>query len=74
MTDHPNDRAHTLSEDRVRQLAYSIWEAEGQPDGRDADHWARARQILATAGEDGAIARLSPDQDRFVRQAVQIPS
>jgi hypothetical protein len=34
------------SEEQIRELAYSIWEQEGRPDGKDMDHYMRARQIL----------------------------
>lgn len=26
----------------IRQRAYEIWQAEGQPDGRALEHWCRA--------------------------------
>lgn len=43
-------------EDRIRQRAYELWEAEGRPDGRDADHWERARrQVMEQDGEGAAI-------------------
>ena len=29
-------------EDRVRTIAYRIWEEEGRPDGRALDHWLKA--------------------------------
>ncbi len=32
-------------EDRVRQIAYHIWEEEGRPQGRDLDHWLKAESI-----------------------------
>lgn len=36
----------------VRDTAYAIWEAEGKPDGRDADHWRLAQErIAASTGE-----------------------
>ncbi|HDZ48618.1 hypothetical protein LCGC14_0037670 [marine sediment metagenome] len=34
-------------EERIRQLAYSIWEAEGRPEGQQQHHWERARKIVA---------------------------
>jgi hypothetical protein len=34
------------SEEQIRELAYNIWEREGRPDGRDVDHYMRAKQIL----------------------------
>ncbi len=30
-------------EDRIREIAYFIWLEEGCPNGRDQDHWQRAR-------------------------------
>jgi len=30
------------SEDKRRERAYRIWEEEGRPEGRHADHWQRA--------------------------------
>jgi hypothetical protein len=34
----------TDREQKIRQRAYGIWEAEGHPHGRDQDHWHRAAQ------------------------------
>lgn len=34
------------SEERIRELAYSIWEKEGRPQGKDTEHYFRAKQIL----------------------------
>lgn len=31
----------------VRTRAYEIWEAEGRPHGRDAEHWFRALEEVA---------------------------
>lgn len=36
----------------VRDTAYAIWEAEGRPEGREAEHWQRAEQQVA-GGETG---------------------
>jgi hypothetical protein len=38
--------------ERVRRRAYEIWEAEGRPEGKEFDHWARAE--LDVAAEEGA--------------------
>lgn len=32
-------------DDEVRLIAYRIWEEEGQPDGRDLEHWLKAEAI-----------------------------
>lgn len=31
----------------IAKKAYEIWEAEGRPAGRDADHWLRAEAALS---------------------------
>ena len=42
-------------EEAIRRRAYDIWEAEGRPEGRDADHWHRARtEILDRELRSGA--------------------
>ena len=37
-------RAPTEAE--VRERAHAIWLAEGTPEGREVDHWMRARREL----------------------------
>jgi hypothetical protein len=32
---------------QIRERAYSIWEREGRPQGRDTDHWLMASAELA---------------------------
>jgi hypothetical protein len=32
--------------DDIARIAYAIWEAEGQPEGCDHEHWMRARQLI----------------------------
>ena len=34
--------------DRIRQLAHEIWEREGHPHGRDAEHWRIATEAYET--------------------------
>lgn len=29
-------------EEKIRQLAYELWEHEGRPGGRDREHWLQA--------------------------------
>jgi hypothetical protein len=33
-------------EERIRARAHAIWEYEGQPDGRDAEHWSKAEREI----------------------------
>ncbi len=39
--------AQDTDEDRIRNKAHEIWESEGHPHGRDEDHWAQAKEIIA---------------------------
>lgn len=42
-------------ETRIRERAYGIWEREGRPDGRHAEHWEQAcRELEAEAAVGGA--------------------
>lgn len=37
----------TDTEQRVRERAHQIWEAEGRPHGRHEEHWRLAREQIA---------------------------
>lgn len=41
------DDAH---EQRIREIAYRLWQQEGSPAGRDVEFWQRARALAA--GQD----------------------
>ena len=34
-------------EERIRQKAHELWEADGRRHGRDQDHWIQAKEIIA---------------------------
>lgn len=38
----------------IRERAYAIWREEGEPHGRDADHWQRAEQEVSSAASGSA--------------------
>ena len=42
-----------MSDDRIRERAYQIWEAEGRPEGQEAEHWQRAREEMETFPKEG---------------------
>src|SRR5689334_23583134 len=44
------------TEQRIRERAYRIWEEEGRPEGRDREHWERARFLVGI--EDNPAAGL----------------
>lgn len=46
MTSHPQINALDKEEDRIRVVAYSLWEEEGCPEGRAHEHWIRACALV----------------------------
>jgi hypothetical protein len=51
--DAPSD-----DEERIREKAYALWEAEGHPHGRSEAHWTMAREMVAV--EDSFSSTLLP--------------
>lgn len=45
MSDHP-EISHLDREQRIRNIAYTIWEEEGRPDGCAEAHWLRACELV----------------------------
>ena len=41
-------------ESRIRQRAYHLWEADGQPHGRDQEFWERAEFLIGIEDSAGA--------------------
>lgn len=35
-----------LDDSMIAEAAFHLWETEGRPEGRDRDHWFRARTAL----------------------------
>ncbi|APX66224.1 DUF2934 domain-containing protein [Sphingomonas sp. gentR] len=50
-----NDRGEQL-----RQRAYGIWQSEGEPHGRDRDHWEQAERELTEVVLDEPAAPAKP--------------
>jgi hypothetical protein len=49
----------TARRERIAARAHLIWEREGRPDGRAAEHWAQAERELLAEGDEpvpGGIA------------------
>jgi len=38
---------HDTDHAEIRRLAYQLWLKEGQPEGRDKEHWAAAKAAWA---------------------------
>lgn len=69
-------------DDRIRQKAHELWEAEGRPHGRDHDHWVQAKEIIAI--QDSQSSTLLPrdtgaqepveDADQALRNLADFPN
>jgi hypothetical protein len=57
----PSDR-----EEKIRRLAYELWEIEGRPEGRHHEHWERAaRELEAEEGGSAEDAEIPAMPDDF---------
>ena len=71
----------TSSRDQlIRDRAYAIWEAEGEPAGRDEQHWQQATREIdeamaagdaesASVGQEGSSAEAAPSRTRRTKAA-----
>lgn len=41
------------NEDRIRELAYQLWEADGKPEGKATTYWQHAVEIVEKAIKTG---------------------
>jgi hypothetical protein len=73
----PMEDAMTIddkSQREIRKIAYGLWMQDGQPEGRDREHWEAAKEIWAFNSHDHALsddnadstqqAAISGDRDR----------
>lgn len=58
-----------LDQDEIARVAQAIWESEGRPEGRDHDHWMRARRLLeeGRAETEFPKAAAGPDDPHAAR-------
>lgn len=61
------------TEEKIRDLAYTIWEQEGRPQGKHVEHYFRAKQILEEqeAVQTRATELAPPTQ---IKQLAPLPS
>ena len=60
MSDNPLDMTPER-EQRIRERAYHLWEADGRPDGAEKEYWERARELVGM--EDSAGSGLMPNPE-----------
>ncbi len=49
-----------ITEEQIRELAHSIWEEEGRPEGKDLEHYFRAKKILEDRESSRVIELAAP--------------
>lgn len=54
-------------EQPIRDRAYSLWEADGRPDGRDQEYWYRALESLRAGAAHTSPTSPQPDPDMTER-------
>src|ERR1700710_2059389 len=57
-------------EQKVRERAYHLWEADGKPHGRDVEYWERARELVGM--EESAGSGLLPNPETVPLRVVDI--
>ena len=50
-------------EERIRERAYHLWEADGRPPGNDLEYWERARELVGMQESNGAGEIPVPSED-----------
>jgi Protein of unknown function (DUF2934) len=53
MSDNPLEEDFAR-EQRIRERAYHLWQADGCPAGSDLEYWERARELIAIEDSRGA--------------------
>jgi hypothetical protein len=48
-----------VTEEQIKELAHAIWEQEGRPEGKDVEHYFRAKQIMEEK-ENARVIELPP--------------
>jgi hypothetical protein len=61
-------------DEQIRQRAYEIWEREGRPEGREADHWRMAAEELSAQRAGADTQEVPATRVRGPAQLDQTPS
>ncbi|MDP5219823.1 DUF2934 domain-containing protein [Ruegeria sp. 2205SS24-7] len=57
----------TVDEERIRETAYQFWLDEGQPEGRDREHWLKAVDALMPTPKEAGSTRKAPTKTRAAK-------
>jgi hypothetical protein len=56
-------------EQRIREIAYSLWKEEGYPEGRADEHWAAAEAVVDAQDGERENIKDDPRGEPLIRQA-----
>jgi hypothetical protein len=71
----PHEHPSNVSEDEIRVRSYLIWQREGCPEGKAAEHWLQAKAELEAEFEaDWHAASLEGEATGFVLPHLPISS
>ncbi len=59
-----------FTEEDIKKLAFTIWEEEGRPDGKDVEHYLRAKKILEER-EANQIIELAPVPPALLKRSIR---
>jgi hypothetical protein len=71
MSSNPLDSHDRERERRIRMRARRLWEADGRPNGHDAEYWERARELIGM--EENPQAGQLPNPMRAARGRLITP-
>ena len=77
MTSNPLDDTDEGRQQRIRERAYHLWEADGRPHGRQEEFWERARELVGIEESAGAaelpnpasLPGADPDRSQVIEEA-----
>lgn len=58
-----------VTEEQIKELAYFLWEQEDRQDGKDVEHYFRAKQML----EERELALFPIEEPLPIESAIQPP-
>jgi hypothetical protein len=54
-------------EQRIRARAHQIWEQEGRPQGRERDHWEKARILVSIEDDKSSLKPVEPERPELAQ-------
>jgi hypothetical protein len=70
VSDNQHDEQHDERAQRIREIAYGLWEKEGSPEGRHEEFWLRAEAVL---DQDENLPH-SPSEPAVPHESVDVES